>query len=526
VIDPADIVAAKLMHQLGWASPEELQLLLVELHADPLPVEFLSELQARSVVSAEQASYVRGCTARFQVAFFEAAYMRELERRGMESNETVDLLARAESTGHVVRLSYLLHERGQIPDATLWEIQELTLRNVRSQDAKVIERYARQDFVGVARPLVPDGQITDDTFRVSRLFRSRSTQVNVLQVIAQHQIQDRGDTAAIEVDSLNATKEHVVDIDLAPFRLRGEKQSGESFEREFIGDYRVLQCLGTGGMGAVYLAEIGVGQIVAVKILLASRAGPDDVARFEREAQISGLIDHPGVVRLLDSGRTEDGLLYMVIPPYPSTSLRTLLKRDEVTLELAFKILEELFDALAAVHDAGVVHRDVKPENLLLLVGSDQVKLVDFGIARFYEGPTLDSVYRTNRGVITGSPAYLAPETIVGEACEPRTDLYACGILAYELLTGEPPFAGETAIEFAEQHMYSVPPSLSDSRPELYWCPELEMLIANLLAKQPKDRPPSAAAVRDLLRGGLSARSLQLLIGSAGETDLHGSFET
>ncbi|MGE0711971.1 MAG: serine/threonine-protein kinase [Planctomycetota bacterium] len=531
MLDPADIVAAKIVHQLGWAPLDALIEALRQLHADQggAVVDLLLVLQLGSYLSPEQVTQVRHYTARFQVVFHEAAFLRELERRGVEPSEVVELLAIVESSGHERRLAQLLHERGTVDAATIWEIEDVTLRNVRGQDARVVRRYAQQGFARVARPLIPDGTISEDTFRVSRIFRDRATQAHVLRAIVQRQITPPEHTKQVPVEELGVYEgQETLDIDMAPFRLRGPKAQGDAMQtRTAVAHYRVLECLGSGGMGAVYLADAGVGQIVAIKVLQAKRASAGDLARFEREAQISSLIDHPGVVRLLEAGRTPDGLCYMVIPPYPGTSLRTLLQREEVTQELAFSILEQLADALEAVHQEGVVHRDVKPENVLVLAGSDQVKLVDFGIARFYERGRAELTYVTARGTISGSPAYLAPETIVGEPSHPLADLYSYGVLAYELLTGQPPFEASSTLEFVERHLYRVPQPLSERRPDLHWSPDLERLVSALLAKVPDQRPRSAGYVRDLLRGGLSARSLELLRGEVGERSsrLYGSFE-
>jgi hypothetical protein len=517
VLDPEDVVAAKIIHQFGWLPVGRLQAWLTRLHNEhERGRTLLAELTQNGLISSERAERVRQMSARFLVAFAEWAYLRELEVQGVPSEERIELLAQVEESGHAQRLAHLLHEQKRFPTASLWTLEARARRAARWQEANIVAAYAGERFAGVGRPLVRDGILTEAALSTSNLFLDQSTRGAVLKAIAQRRLReqpaaDPSSVTEIGVDNENAT----VDVDLSPFRLHGRRTSRPTkpVKREFIGDYRVIQCLGRGGMGAVYLADAAVGQMVAIKVLDTNYASEEDMARFDRETKISALVDHPGVVRLLDSGRTDDGLCYMVIPPYPGTSMRSRIKEGEVPLKLAFAWLEGILEALEAVHSAGVVHRDIKPGNVLILAGSDAVKLVDFGISRFYRdpGPNLKAdIYLTAKDVVSGSPAFLAPESIVGGDLGPRTDLYAFGVLAFELLTGRVPFKCDTAIQYADSHLNTIPPSLAEVSPKRPWSSSLERLLGSLLAKDPKDRPPSASAVLHTLRGGLVRQSLNM----------------
>ena len=245
--------------------------------------------------------------------------------------------------------------------------------------------------------------------------------------------------------------------------------------------------------------------MVAVKVTHTERAAPEDLARFERELTLLGRVDHEKVVRLMDQGETEDGLRYMVMPFYAGKDLKDVLDETEGLLPLA-RVLDiscQLLAGLEAVHQAGVVHRDLKPENLFVLAGDEgEVRLVDFGIARPADRDPDErevDLFRSRSGVISGSPAYVAPETITGDAIDGRTDLYSFGVMLYRLLTGRFPLFAESPYDYLREHLVGVPLTLFQGRRDVGWHEEFERLVASLLAKEPADRPPSAASVRDWL---------------------------
>lgn len=263
------------------------------------------------------------------------------------------------------------------------------------------------------------------------------------------------------------------------------------------GRYEVVSRIARGGMATVYLAvDRRLDREVALKVMhphLADGASGDDfVARFRREARAAARLTHPGLVGVYDQG-VDGETSYLTMEYVDGSNLRRRLgERGALTVGEALKTTESVLDAVAAAHRAGLVHRDIKPENVLL-AGDGRIKLADFGLAR-----AVTEVTSTTTGTVLGTVAYLAPELVVRGTTDARTDVYACGILLYEMLTGRQPFTGETPIQVAYQHVNSDIPAPSDA---VDWLPvEVDELVQALAAREPADRPPDAAAAVALLR--------------------------
>jgi serine/threonine protein kinase len=256
--------------------------------------------------------------------------------------------------------------------------------------------------------------------------------------------------------------------------------------------YRIDGMLGEGGMGLVYRAtELGRGRQVAIKQLNPAHArSPLASERFRREIEVAKKLDHPNLVRLFDSGRWEEAS-YLAMEYVDGWSLKQKI-RERKTLELEFTVplLLQLCEGLEAIHAAGVVHRDVKPANVLV-DRSGQVKLCDFGLA-FTEGLGLTRITRT--GVAMGTPEYMAPEQIEGERVDTRTDIYALGVLMYEAFTGDLPFIGDNLLNVAMQHLNRapLPPALRNPALPTY----LERIILKAMEKDPAKRFQAVAEVR------------------------------
>jgi beta-lactam-binding protein with PASTA domain/predicted Ser/Thr protein kinase len=272
-------------------------------------------------------------------------------------------------------------------------------------------------------------------------------------------------------------------------------------ESTIEGRYQVITRVASGGMGEVYRAHDAVlARDVAVKILHPQLAGDRGfVERFRREARAAAILNHPSIVGVYDWGST-DGTYFMVMEFVQGTNLRSLLV-EYGRLEPA-QVVEVCLQVLAALdhaHGHGIVHRDIKPENIL--IGRDGlVKVADFGLARAYA----DSYVSQAEGTVTGTVQYLAPEQIQGEPADPRTDLYALGVVMFELLTGRTPFLGETSLSIAYQHLSArVPPpsSFLSTLPE-----EMDRVVLLATEKDREQRPASARAMRDeILRAGMGA---------------------
>jgi serine/threonine protein kinase len=278
----------------------------------------------------------------------------------------------------------------------------------------------------------------------------------------------------------------------------------ELSEGQTFGGYHIIELVGSGGMGLVYRAEQRIlGRIVALKVIRPEIAESGDYrSRFLREARFAASINHPNVVSVFDAGE-QDGRLYLTMQWVDGTDLGTLIDREQrLAPERAVLIGVQLAEALQAVHDAGLVHRDVKPANVLVrdIGGRDHAYLTDFGIAKAPSAQ--DSLTRT--GWVIGTPAYLSPEQIRGQQPGPRSDLYALGCVIFEALTGQPPFTGDNDLA-ARWAQASSPPPLASSV-----CPALgsryDAFLARALAMDPDDRFASGTAFAEALEAAHAGR--------------------
>ncbi len=259
--------------------------------------------------------------------------------------------------------------------------------------------------------------------------------------------------------------------------------------REFGGKYLIVDVIGTGGFGAVYLAlQQPMGREVALKVIRpGAPAGLDDLrARFFREARVVGLLTHESTVRLFDYGE-EDGTLFMVLEYIRGPSLRRVIdEHRRLAPNRAAAIARQILEALAEAHDRLLVHRDLKPANILLVTGpfgDEKVKILDFGIAKVLgAGDEDDATVETRNGLGLGTPRYMAPEQARGEA-EPRSDLYAVGVLLFEMLCGQPPFGGRTAFEILQAACTQPVPALPRDVPA-----GLAAIVQRALEKHPETR--------------------------------------
>ena len=258
------------------------------------------------------------------------------------------------------------------------------------------------------------------------------------------------------------------------------------------GRYLVGEMIGTGGMADVYVAQDErLARQVAVKILRSDLAkDPSFVARFRKEAFAAAGLNHPGIVAVYDSG--EDPAPYIVMELISGHTLRELIHRGErIPLDRALEIGEGILAALEYSHERGIVHRDIKPANIMITEMGD-VKVMDFGIARAMDdfGATLTSTWN-----IVGTAQYLSPEQAMGDTADARSDIYSTGCLLFEVLTGRPPFTGDTPVSIAYQHVSGELPKPSSIQPSLP--PDIDVLLSVALAKKPQDRYQSAGLMLD-----------------------------
>ena len=274
-----------------------------------------------------------------------------------------------------------------------------------------------------------------------------------------------------------------------------------------LGQYTLEKMLGEGGMGVVYRASHAMlRRPTAVKLLLPDRTGSAALIRFEREVQRTAMLTHPNTVTVFDYGRTTDGVFYYAMELLEGASLAQIVEVDGAQpAERVIHLLEQAAASLAEAHDAGLIHRDVKPGNILVVDRggiSDLVKVVDFGLVKDLRSQSGgdDVAALTETNAITGTPLYMAPEAMIAPATvDARTDLYALGAVGYWLLTGTHVFGGSTVVEVCSHHLHSAPEPPS-KRLGVPLAPDLESVILACLAKRPEDRPHSALHLRERLR--------------------------
>lgn len=265
--------------------------------------------------------------------------------------------------------------------------------------------------------------------------------------------------------------------------------SGPRLGTTFAGRYDVLSVLGRGGMGAVYqVLDRELDEEVALKVLTpeAFAEGTQAVQTLKQEIRLARKITHQNVVRTHDLGEA-DGLRFLTMEYVPGTTLRELLdRRGAVALAPGLQIAKQLCRGLTAIHEAGIIHRDIKPQNIMVLPNG-VVKVMDFGIARTADGSDQASL----DGQTVGTPHYMSPEQALGRELDARSDLYTVGVVLFELFTGQRPFLGKEAAEVMHKHVSAEPPRPGSLRPDL---PDyLDKVVFACLAKRPDHRPASAA---------------------------------
>jgi eukaryotic-like serine/threonine-protein kinase len=280
--------------------------------------------------------------------------------------------------------------------------------------------------------------------------------------------------------------------------LRDQAERGRE-----LGQYRLQQLLGSGGMGEVYLAAHRLlRRPCAIKLIHPEQAGDvQNLSRFEREVQVTATLTHPNTIQIYDYGHTEDGTFYYVMEYLDGLTLEDMAKSyGPLPSERVIHLLRQVCSALGEAHAIGLIHRDIKPGNVMICQRggiADVVKLLDFGLvlplAKDGDGERL-----SQSGAISGTPAYMSPEQVdARENLDPRSDIYSLGALAYFALTGESPFAGRSPVKMMAAHLYEQPTPLVRHRPEV--AVDLEAIVLRCLAKDPEGRFPDVESLETAL---------------------------
>lgn len=299
------------------------------------------------------------------------------------------------------------------------------------------------------------------------------------------------------------------------------EKSGDELVGQMLTDrYRIDERISEGGMGTVYRAtHVLMDKRVAIKVLHPSLAADDKiVARFSREARAASRISHPHALNVTDFGESESGVVFLVMEFLDGRTLKEVIQSEgPMPVARAVEILRQVSGALDAAHAEGVVHRDLKSDNIMLIEGangSDWAKVLDFGIAKIKENAGHTDPGLTAPNLIIGTPQYMSPEQCSqASAIDARSDIYSLGIIIYEMLTGHVPFTGESPTAIMMKHLQEPPPSVLEERDDLP--PQVGMVITSTLAKRPEDRFQSAGELSEAFAAAAEGRMPETAISSA-----------
>lgn len=288
-----------------------------------------------------------------------------------------------------------------------------------------------------------------------------------------------------------ATRCHSVMMDI---QFRGATTLSSAEQGPLIGGrYRLLDKLGEGGMAEVWRTrDTTLGRIVALKVLRPQYGSdPDFVMRFRREAQAAANLSHPNIVNVFDIGQA-DGRHYIIMEYVDGRSLKDLIREGPLSVDRALDLLTQTAEAVAHAHRAGIIHRDLKPQNILV-ARDGRVKVTDFGIARAVSAASV-----TETGIVLGTAHYLAPEQAAGESTTPASDVYALGVVVYEMLSGRPPFDADSSVGIAMQHLQATPAPIQQLNPRVP--ASVASVVNRAMAKDPAQRYPDAGELAGTLR--------------------------
>ncbi|MDP3274452.1 MAG: serine/threonine-protein kinase [Deltaproteobacteria bacterium] len=282
--------------------------------------------------------------------------------------------------------------------------------------------------------------------------------------------------------------------------------------RVVAGRYRVVSRLGAGGMGEVYRAEhLGLAKLVALKVLRGDGTDPESAARFQREAMTAAHLEHPNIARCMDVGILDDGSRYLVLELIEGEPLSAVIAREGVIdWTRALPWLSAIASGLASAHHRGIVHRDLKPDNVIV-TESGAIKIIDFGIAhaRSQSFGGHGATALTKAGTLLGTPAYMAPEQVVGQPVDTRADQYSLGVIAFELLTGKPPFEADDPLSLVFKHVGEPLPSAQALNPSL---PQgVDAVLERIMAKLPAERFETVTDAVDALQAVCVRPSMPLV---------------
>lgn len=519
-VTTTDVMAAKVAVQLGLVKADDARAILRAQDLEPKAgPDFVNRITVRFGLLSQVVETVRHRVALYEHVRAEAVYLRLVEKDLQVPHQSVvNMLAQLESSPQRPRLGTVLVKKGKLTKEQDRALIDRARSMIEKDDQKILERYRGEDFAGAAKPLIRGSSLDPSEFKISTLFRSKETRALVDQVDLErlreearrvHAERERSMGRSLDAPTPVATS-GPTEAD-TKFREPAAKAPAEPpgsglgmdqvKQLKRIDDYTIVETLGAGGMGAVFLGQKdGRGEYVAIKVMLNLMATPLDLKKFKREIELTRRVKHPGVIAVLDAGETPQGLTYMVVPALAGKELRNLIDATGghgLTPPIVRRYFSKVCDAMQAVHDAGVVHRDMKPENIFIRAGGEDVIVMDFGLAKPAKADYSEAdMYQSAPGEVVGSPMYIAPESVSNDPVDARTDIYSMGCVLFEMLTGKLPLESETTQGFLSQHLICPPATLAEARPEIVWPEKLEALLAKMMGKSKEERPASCNEVK------------------------------
>ena len=463
-------------------------------------------LVAKGVLSPEQARQAQRAQALAQFVRAEKIFARILvERRIVDAKHVRQAFSVQAQRQYKTRLATLLQERGLLQPGQLEAVVDEQLVRLAEETARIEE----QGLEGALRDSGGEGfeaQAPEnlDSVRIKNAVGPRGLLDSPRATIPLRPVARLDNEPPHKRTMIMQSAAHRLEP-AAPAPSRGE---GAPSEGGLIGTlvasrYKVLEKVGEGGMGIVYRAEhCLMEKVVALKVLnpeLVSSAS--SLERFRREIRAASRFQHRHVIQIYDAGEGEGGIFYMAMEFAEGEDLEAILAREgALSLDRCLAFFRQTLDAVGEAHKKGIVHRDLKSGNLMVTRdkhGTPMIKIMDFGIAKiaFEEGANESGsggLYRTQEGIVTGTPQYMSPEQASGEKVDHRSDLYSLGVILFEMLTGQLPFRSDTPMGFLGKHIVEPPPRPSAVRPDLGIPAVLEAITLRLLEKSPEARYQSA----------------------------------
>ncbi len=478
-----DLLATRVLARQAPDKSEAVMARLDALREGRSSKSLLLELVEGEVLTMEQARWVHGLVERHKRGRGVGIYAHLLAREGLPAERVRRFVEQVGADGDLNALGEAILAAGQLtPDREQqlrFQARLATDRDQAQQLQAFLDTFGRDPSSEAAGTLGAGPQVDPTLSGIHRVAMPAAEEASRIV---------RG-TLSDADEELPGPQFRIPDgIDMSDPRT-GKQIKG----------YRILGRVGAGAMGVVYLCDRqdDPKKPIALK-LLEKGAELDAQGRFKREILAQSFFSHPGVIEIYDAGETEQGHQYLAMEYFEGQDLSVVLEAEKrLAPARALGIARQVLDALSACHEAGVVHRDVKPANVLVSRDGATAKLMDFGIAVIRDlGEFETKVFHSMEGGITGTPEYMSPEQAGGDPIRAPSDLYSMGVVLYHMLAGRLPFESETSQGYVTLHMLEDPLPLAKAAPDMKGLPrELLELVDSLLAKTPEERPASAAAV-------------------------------